>query len=99
MFSLVTAHLLRPMGSWVCEGGIQLDLTFCTYPYLGNDLYDWAAWQASGLPTDPGSAQQRTRRADCSSGSVLDTSWWRWRESNPRPKLAWVGVYKLSVAI
>ena len=24
--------------------------------------------------------------------------WWRWRESNPRPKIPPIGVYKLSVA-
>jgi len=41
---------------------------------------------------------QRTDGREQNLAAVLDKSWWRWRESNPRPKRSPVGVYKLRLA-
>ena len=32
-------------------------------------------------------------------GSACSQIWWRWRESNPRPKMPQVSVYKLSLVL
>gem|GEM_PF-4109039 len=63
---------------------------------MARRFFDFAC--PSHFPVRFGARRGKQNRGALLPGSTISHVWWRWRESNPRPKQSPVGIYRLILA-